>query len=322
MNFVFVPPQNDSTRAWANQLAASVPEASIILPERMEEAAREIVDADAAFGTLPPELLAKATNLRWLQAPGAAPPAGYYYPELIAHPVVVTNFRDIFGDHISAHIMAMVLSFAKHLNVYRDHQTNHDWRRLDDPEHNTIFLPESTALIVGVGGVGIETARLCKAFGMRVLGVDARLTEKPEWVDELRGSDGLDSLLPEADFVLVTVPHTPQTNGLFDEAKFRLMKQSAIFINIGRGMTTKVDDLDRALRSGEIGGAGLDVYEIEPLPADHPLWDAPNTILTPHVAVQGGQHLDARRYAIIEENVRHFLTGEPLRNLVDKASWF
>ena len=128
-------------------------------------------------------------------------------------------------------------------------------------------------------------------------------------------------LLPEADFVILTIPHTPQTEGLFDAAKFSLMKRSAYFINIGRGMTTKLDDLNDALRSGEIGGAGLDVYEIEPLPADHPLWDAPNTILTPHTAAFG-PHLEERRYVIIAENVRHLVNGEPMRNVVDKENWF
>jgi phosphoglycerate dehydrogenase-like enzyme len=132
----------------------------------------------------------------------------------------------------------------------------------------------------------------------------------------------LDSQLSKADFVVLTIPHTPATEGLFDSSKFSLMKKSAIFINIGRGMTTKLDDLNTALRSGEIAGAGLDVYEIEPLPTDHPLWDAPNTILTPHTAAVGGANLLERRYEIVVENLRHFAAGEPLRNEVDKASWF
>ena len=100
------------------------------------------------------------------------------------------------------------------------------------------------------------------------------------------------------------------------------MKNTAIFINIGRGMTTKLDDLNDALRNGAIGGAGLDVYEIEPLPSDHPLWDAPNTILTPHIAADEGRHLGERRYEVVSDNMRRFAAGEPLRNLVDKENWF
>ena len=110
--------------------------------------------------------------------------------------------------------------------------------------------------------------------------------------------------------------------GMFDASVFEQMKSSAIFINIGRGMTTRLDDLNAALREGTIAGAGLDVFEIEPLPADHPLWDAPNTILTPHVAVKDAAHLDERRYAIIEQNVERFLAGDALLNQVDKAQWF
>jgi phosphoglycerate dehydrogenase-like enzyme len=136
------------------------------------------------------------------------------------------------------------------------------------------------------------------------------------------GPDQLDTQLPNADFVVLTIPHTPATEGLFDSSKFTLMKNSAMFINIGRGMTTKLDDLNTALRSGSIGGAGLDVYEIEPLPEDHPLWDAPNTILTPHTAAVGGTNLLERRYEIVLENFRKFAAGEPLRNEVDKANWF
>ncbi len=321
---VFLPPNRDHVRELIKRLQDSVPDAHIVAPTDEDAAVTELADADAAFGTMNPRLVAAAPNLRWLQAPAAAPPAGYYFDELIAHPVQVTNFREIYNDHISVHIIAILLSFVKHLHLYRDHQRDHNWQPLGGTEHNQIFLPESTALIVGVGGIGSETARLCKALGMRVVGVDARW-EAPgveSHVDEMHDPSDLDSLLPDADFVILTIPHTPQTEGLFDASKFEVMKNSAIFINIGRGMTTKLDDLNAALRSGGIGGAGLDVYEIEPLPADHPLWDAPNTILTPHVAAEEGRHLAERRYEVISENMRRFAAGEPLRNLVDKANWF
>ena len=322
MKFIFVPPHSSPVKGWLARLQDSVPEMQFIAPDSMDDAVREIVDADAAFGTLPPEALAAAKQLKWVQAPAAAPNAGYYYPELIAHAAQVTNFREIYNDHISAHIVAMMLSFSQHLNLYRDQQRSREWKRLEPPEYHSIFLPDSTALVVGLGGIGAETARLCAAFGMTVKAVDARREDTPAWVTEMRGPDALDDMLPDADFVLVTIPHTPQTEGLFDAAKFRLMKRSAIFINIGRGMTTKLDDLAAALKSGEIAGAGLDVYEIEPLPEDHALWGAPNAILTPHVAAYGGAHLEERRYEIIIENVRHLLKGEPLRNVVDKVNWF
>ena len=319
---VFVPPQSRNVADWVRRLSDSVPDAIFVAPRDEREAKREIADADAAFGTLPKDVLAAARKLKWVQAPAAAPNAGYYYPELVAHTCKVTNFREIYNDHISVHILAMVLSFTKHLHLYRDRQNDHNWEPLEGPGYNEIFLPESTAVIVGVGGIGAETARLCKALGMTVLGVDARRDDKPDWVDDMVGPDRLDEYLPKGDFVILTIPHTPKTEGLFNAAKFRLMKNSAIFINIGRGMTTKLDDLNAALRSGQIGGAGLDVYEIEPLPKSHPLWDAPNTILTPHIAAQGGKHLEERRYEIILDNVRRSVKGEKLRNEVDKVNWF
>jgi phosphoglycerate dehydrogenase-like enzyme len=317
---VMLPPQRPTTREWAARLAAALPGLSVVVAETEGEATRAIADADAAFGTIPDTLLARAQRLRWLQAPQAAPPAGYYTRDLIAHPVVVTNFREIYNDHISAHIMAFVLAFARGLHHYFPRQLQREWRR-ETLDTGVVPLSEATALIVGVGGIGAETARLCAAFGMHVMGVDPRRREAPPGVVKLDGPDALDSLLPLADFVILTVPHTPATAGFMHRARFRLMKRTAYFINIGRGMTTRLDDLVAALRAGEIAGAGLDVFEQEPLPADHPLWTMPGVLITPHTA-GFGPHLDERRFGILVDNGRRFLAGEPLRNVVDKASWF
>jgi phosphoglycerate dehydrogenase-like enzyme len=178
----------------------------------------------------------------------------------VQHPVFVTNFRGIFNEHIAAHIMAFVLAFARGFHYYVPRQLRQEWQpgQLDT---GTVYLPESTALIIGVGGIGAETARLAAAFGMRVIGIDARREDRPAGVAELHRPDALDSLLPRADFVILTVPHTPETEGFINAARFALMKRSAFFINIGRGMTVKLADLDRALRNGEVAGAGLDVFE-------------------------------------------------------------
>jgi phosphoglycerate dehydrogenase-like enzyme len=317
--FVMLPPHDPVRRGWAKRVAELDIGVRVLQPETTEEAIRDIADAEAAFGTIPPEVLRAARRLRWLQAPNAAPPAGYYYPELIAHPVVVTNFREIFNDHIGAHIMAFVLAFARGLHYYLPQQMAHEYapRPLDT---GILHLPETTALILGVGGIGTEAARLCKAFGMRVIGVDGRRTST-EGLDELFSPDKLDELLPRADFVIMTVPHTPQTEGMMDRARLRRMKRSAFLINIGRGKTVRLDDLVAALHAGDIAGAALDVFEIEPLPADHPLWSSPNVLITPHTAGYG-PYLDDRRRDIILDNCRRFAAGEPLRNVVDKASWF
>jgi phosphoglycerate dehydrogenase-like enzyme len=316
-----LPPQRPVTRHWAVRLAAAIPELSVIVAESEADARRAIGNAEAAFGTLPDALLAEAKTLRWLQAPQAAPPAGFYTPALIAHPVVVTNFREIYNDVIGAHIMAFVLAFARGLHLYLPRQLRREWRPESGEESGVVHLPDATALIVGVGGIGAETARLCAAFGMHVMGVDARRRDAPPGVVKLDGPDALDSMLPLADFVILTVPHTPATEGFMTRGRFRRMKRSAFFINIGRGRTTKLDDLVEALRAGEIAGAGLDVFEQEPLPADHPLWTMPGVLLTPHVAGHG-PYLDERRFEIMVDNARRFIAGQPLRNVVDKAHWF
>ncbi|MGH7353838.1 MAG: D-2-hydroxyacid dehydrogenase [Candidatus Rokuibacteriota bacterium] len=317
---LMLPPQTATTRAWASRLAGALPDLAVVAAEDEPHAARVVADADGAFGTLTPALLARATRLRWLQAPQAAPPAGYYYSELIAHPVVVTNFREIYNDHIGAHILAFVLAFARGLHHYLPLQLRRAWKPLP-LDTGVIHLPEATALIVGVGGIGSETARLLAAFGVRVTAVDARRREAPPGVVKLDGPDALDSLLPDADFVILTVPHTPATEGFMHRARFRLMKRTAFFINIGRGMTTRLADLVAALRAGEIAGAALDVFEQEPLPVDHPLWTLPNVLITPHTAGHG-PYLDERRFEILIDNCRRFLGGRPLRNVVDKTSWF
>jgi phosphoglycerate dehydrogenase-like enzyme len=319
-SLLMMPPQTSITREWARRLAAAQRDLSVIVAENESEAAAAIGSANAAFGTVPPALLGAASKLRWIQAPQAAPPAGWYYPELIAHPVAVTNFREIFNDHIGAHIMAFVLAFARGLHRYLPHQMKREWR---PAPHDTgvIHLPEATMLIVGVGGIGAEAARLASAFGMQVIGVDARRRDAPPGVAELHQATALDSLLPRADFVVLTVPHTPTTEGLMNRARFQLMKRSAFFINIGRGMTTRLDDLVAALNAGELAGAALDVFEQEPLAADHPLWTTPGVLITPHTAGYG-PYLDNRRYDILSDNCRRFIAGEPLRNVVDKSSWF
>ena len=320
VKLVMFPPQSDVTRSWAAQIRTHVPGLTVLVAEAPDEARRVAPDADAAFGTIPPDVLRLAVRLRWLQAPAAAPPAGYYYSELIAHPMVVTNFREIYNDHIGAHIMALVLAFARGFHDYLPRQLRREWRP-EPLDTGVVHLPEATALIVGVGGIGSEAARLCAAFGMRVVGIDPRRTDAPAGVAELHRPEALDRLLPRADFVILTIPHTPATEGLMSRARFRLMKRTAFLINIGRGMTVRLDDLVEALRAGEIAGAGLDVFEVEPLPAAHPLWTMAGVLITPHTAGYG-PYLDERRAEILLDNCRRFVAGQPLRNVVDKANWF
>jgi phosphoglycerate dehydrogenase-like enzyme len=220
-----------------------------------------------------------------------------------------------------AHLLAFVLAFARGLHIFIAQQFRREWKKNSAESGDVVHLPEATALVAGVGGIGSEAARLLSAFGVTVLGTDARRTTAPAGVAELHRPEALDELLPRADFVILTVPHTPATAGFFDRVRFQRMKPTAFFINIGRGMTTKLDDLVTALEAGEIAGAAPDVFEQEPLPSDHRLWTLPNVLLTPHIAGHG-PYLDDRRFQIIVENCRAFVRGRAFRNVVDKPSWF
>ncbi len=317
---VVMPPLDELKREFAARLPADLPEYQVVAPETEAEARKELADADAAYGWIPPDLLPLAGKLHWLQNPDAGPRPGYFYPELNDHPVVICNPRGIYNDHISRHIMMFLLALGQGLPFYVDAQRQRRWDKNARPGPS-LDLPNATALIVGVGGIGQETARLCQAFGMRVLGVDARWEHETPGAERFGPAD-LDAVLPQADVVIATTPHTPETEGMWNAHRFGLMKSTAFFINIGRGRTTRLDDLTEAIQTGQIAGCGLDVFEVEPLPSDHVLWSLPNVLLTPHIAVKDAENLPERRYQILLENARRFAAGEPLRNVVDKAAWF
>ncbi len=308
---------SDSIDRWPALLRDAIPDIEVNVARSVGEAMEMIGEADAAFGNIVPEVFEKQTRLRWIACPQAGPPAGYYHGDLIGSDVIVTNTREIYNDHISNHIMSYVLAFARGLHIYIRSQVNSEWK----PGYEIVNLPDATALVVGVGGIGAETARLCSEFGMTVIGVDPRVESLPKGVAEMVSPDSLDAALPRADFVIVTVPETPQTQRLFTIEKFRLMRSSSHFINIGRGATVVLDDLVSALEGGEIRGAALDVFETEPLPVGHPLWGMSNVIITPHCAGEG-PYLDDRRAELFLDNCLRFNEGRELKNVVDKANWF
>lgn len=310
----------DAPGEWAPRVAAAAPGLQVSVAHDRAQALRLLAQADAAFGVLDPELLAAAPRLAWLQAPMAAPPAGYFFPELVAHPVQVTNFRGIYNDHVAIHAVAMLLALARGLPRYMRQQPRGEWLRYLADE-DVLNLPESTVLVIGVGGIGAEIARMVAAFGSHVIGVDPRRKDMPAGVAAMYAPDALDRLLPLADAVVLTLPHTPQSEGMFDAARLALMRPHALFVNIGRGATVRLDALTDALRNERLGGAALDVFEQEPLPPDHPLWREPRALLTPHVAVVG-PHIVERRIAVLCDNARRFDAGEPLCNVVDKALWY
>jgi phosphoglycerate dehydrogenase-like enzyme len=317
---VLLPPHAEATAAWPQRLAVEVPDLRILRPETSEQAAEALRSADAAYGMLPAELLRSAERLRWLQAPQAGPDPGFYHAALVEHPVQVTNMRDTYTDHVSTHTLALVLAMARGLPRYIRDQERSRWAPDREPGA-VLALSEATALVVGVGAVGAEVGRLLAAFGTRVVGVDARRTDLPPGFAEIHPADALDVHLPDADLVIITVPQSPETEGLFDAPRLARCAPTAYLVNVGRGPTVHLDALADALAQGRLAGAALDVFETEPLPADHPLWTRPDVLLTPHVAGVG-PHADERRFAVLLENARRFVAGRELINVVDKTRWF
>jgi phosphoglycerate dehydrogenase-like enzyme len=314
--------------------AAAAPMAVVNAADE-KQALRDIADADAMFGYLTPPLLKAAGKLRWVQAPTASMEK-FLYPELAASPVIVTNMRGIFSDVIADHVFGFILCFAKNFHVYIRQQSQALWRMLGrEPrelpgyggpgevhpsDREAITLADCTLGVVGLGGIGAEVARRGLAFGMRVLGSDPRLPEAPPGVTLYRPPQ-LDEMLGKSDFVVIASPHTPETYKLFNRERIRKMKRSAYLINVGRGVIVDLADLTAALQAKEIAGAGLDVFEIEPLPVEHPLWRMDNVIITPHSAA-ASPRVAERHLETLLDNLRRFAGGQPLRNVVDKTQWF
>ncbi|HVX11179.1 MAG TPA: D-2-hydroxyacid dehydrogenase [Pirellulales bacterium] len=302
-----------------------------------ERAAHEaIADADAFFGKLTPALLAAANRLRWVQSPTASL-EHYLFPELVAHPLTLTNMRGLFSDVIADHVMGYIICFARNFHHYIRQQADACWAPIGGEATRANFisgpgvesaidrahrhLADATLGIVGLGQIGAEIARRGLAFGMRVLAVDPIRTEPPSGIAALWPVVRLPELLAESDFVVIAAPHTPETEKMFRHRQFQQMRPSAYLINIGRGAIVDLADLTAALTHGELAGAGLDVFETEPLPADHPLWRMPNVIITPHVAGTSPR-IAERHLGVLLDNVSRFSRGEPLVNVVDKTRWF
>lgn len=319
-------------------LRAAAPEAEWVNAADEPQAIAAMPGADAVVGKITPAMLAAADSLRWVQT-FTASLEHYMFPALEAHPCVMTNVRGLFGDVIADQVMGYVLCFARNLHTYVRQQLQHRYEPaggesarvsnvtgpglVNAMDRATIYLPEATMGIVGLGGIGREIARRARAFGMTVRGVD-RFPDRVgpiEDVEAVMGVDRLPELLGWSDFTVIAAPQTPETTGWFNAATLAHLRPSSYLINIGRGAIVLLDDLVAALRAGRLAGAALDVYEVEPLPADHPLWDFPNVILTPHTAGYSPV-IAARHLATLVENVGRFARGEPLINVVDKALWF
>jgi phosphoglycerate dehydrogenase-like enzyme len=274
-------------------------------------------EADAILGTVSNDLLRAAPKLKWVQTYSAGVER-YLTPELKASGVTVTNGKIIQGPNIADHAFAMLLALTRDLHRIIPNRTAEEWSR---GRHRPIELPGKTAVIVGVGGIGMQIAQRARGFGMRVIGVDPKDLSYTPLVDKFVPPDRLDSVLPEADVVFVSAPHTPQSEGMMGARQFELLKKGAYFIAVSRGKLYNTDALVRALDSRRVAGAGLDVTDPEPLPKGHALWKFENVVITPHIAGQSDR-VQERRMTLIKENIRRFAANEPLLNVVDKSKGY
>jgi len=305
---------------WPNRLAMlaqGAPGLEIVPFDDSEEAMASIGGADALIGTANTDLLSAGKDLRWVQVSSAGVERYLVIPELASGEVLLTNGQRLASPVIGEHVMALTRALARGLNRAVAAQTAGEWQRSEIGNSAPLTrLRGKTMLVVGLGGIGTEVARLASAAGMRVTAIRNSRRSGPSFVARVGLGEDLVDYLREADVVANCLPLTPQTRGQFDAALFEVMKPTAFFINVGRGGTVNTADLLAALEKGVIAGAGLDVTDPEPLPEGHPLWKAPNLIITPHFAAWSDVGRE-RRWLLYRENLRRFVAGERLLSVVD-----
>lgn len=273
------------------------------------------MDAQIIFGEPSPDTVATLKSLRWVQMTWAG---ANKYTSGVTFPtdVKLTTASGAFGVAISEHILAGVLSLYKHLRTYQSQLRNGLWEPLGSGD----TLEKKRALIVGAGDIGTETAKKLKAFGAFTVGICRTRHQLPSVFDEAYGVDALDTQLPLADLVILALPGTAETKGLFHAERIERIKSGAVLVNVGRGFVVDTDALTNALTDGQLRGAVLDVTDPEPLPADHPLRYMEHVILTPHVSGISWGENDFTKQRILEifcENLRRDSLGNPLKNQVD-----
>ena len=289
------------------------PQVEFVLADTVEEITAQAADAEAAFGPINSSQLQAAPNIRWIQASSAGVEWMPNVPELAERGITVCNTRGAHATTIAEHTMGMLVFLTRGFGPLHKAQQRHEWG-----------VPEGTRLvglvglkmgIVGLGNIGRQIARRAAAFDMDVSAVDVNPMEKPDYVKDLQLMDGMPALLRDSDVVVVTVPITAQTRGMIGPDELALLKQDAFFIVISRGGIIDEPTLIRKLEEGKLAGAALDVAATEPLPADDPLWDAPNLFITPHSSPSSVQTTSNVRH-IMRDNLKRFLNGEPLQNTV------
>jgi phosphoglycerate dehydrogenase-like enzyme len=292
------------------------PQARIVSREDIQRDPALLGQVRVVYGHVSPEELSAARGLRWLHS-AAAGAEWTQRADVQAHPFTVTNSR-IHGAQISETLFGMLLMLVRKLHQCYRNQLSHVWGRPDD--RDIYSLPGRTLCVLGPGMIGQCCARLGKAHGMRVIAVRRRAGALPD-VDAVYAIEQLNEALAQADVVMDLLPGGSGTRTMIGSPQFAAMRAGCLFFNAGRGSTVDTDALVAALRSGHLGGAGLDVVDPEPLPPEHPLWDMPNVILTPHCSGALGDYARLTDEVFLQ-NLRRFVRNEPLESVVDKQTGY
>jgi phosphoglycerate dehydrogenase-like enzyme len=310
--------------AWVrDRLAGDFPQTTVTQLASYDRLPEEIGDAEVFIGSsLRAEQLAAAKKLKWLHSP-ATGIHQLMYPEMIASDVVVTNAREIHGPVVAEHAIALVLALAKRLPQAMRYQANKHWAQqtLWDERPRPREVAGATVAVVGMGSIGREFTARAKALGMRVLAVRENPNKGPAGADAVFSGAQLNEVLPQADYVLLCAPITPDTTGMINRERLALMKPDAFLLNVSRGPLIDEPALLDTLRRGAIAGAALDVFVEEPLPPESPFWELENLFITPHTAAVT-ERLWERHYQQIRENLERFLQGQPLLHEVNKKGGY
>ncbi|WP_343209542.1 D-2-hydroxyacid dehydrogenase [Anaerolentibacter hominis] len=299
-------------------LEKQAPGAEFIYCDPKDVTPQLLEDVNILVGNVAPSLLKNAANLELVQL-NSAGTNGYTEPGVLPADAVLNNATGAYGLAIAEHMLGEVLVLQKKLNRYQENQKNHLWK----DEGPVAGIYGSTTVIVGLGDIGGEFARRMKALGSYVIGVVRTERQAPEYVDELYTNEDLDEVLGRADIVATSLPGTDATYRIFDKNRFETMKKGCLFLNVGRGTSVDTDALVEALNSGHLGGAAVDVTDPEPLPEDHPLWNAKNVLITPHIS--GGYHMQEtweRIVLIAAANIRALYEGTPYHTPVDMKTGY
>ena len=274
-----------------------------------------LAESEIMYGfPMPKDLLLRAPKLKWIQSPLAGADA-FMTKEFLAGQVVLTNSRGI-ADQVAEAAFMLAMAVSKKLPAYLENKKTHLWK-----QYSPVALSGKILGVIGLGHIGSHVAQVGKAFRMKVIATEIKKMRKPDYIDILLKEEDLDILLRTCDFLIIAIPLTKATTGYIGKAELALLKPSAYLINVARGGLIDQSALVQVLKEGKIAGAGLDVYQEEPLPASSPLWDLPNVVLTPHIAGLREDY-DLLAAKLFCGNLKRYLAGRKLINIVDKEKGY